>query len=305
MKMKFLLFFLFSLLQFFSHAQTKFDITYNMGYGKKPSFSEIDFGESITLDKANELFKFLTDSSKIEFRYSYGSCEDRAHAMTLFLKSKGITTKKIWNFDPYYVSLFNSQSQLNVPDKSGLNDRIYWGFHVAPVVSVKNVNSGHEFMVIDPSISDNVISISEWLRLQNCSNSYYTYTDMEWFSFVTINGWNYNNQPIPQGFPTLLTGDFYQNQGLNFDAQWVEEGLAVNDMAMTIKREIIDSNSNINGEIKLAYKALLSNIDNLTNNLKNGQTFLNKKSDIKRFNEFQKDFELRKSYWKGKLDEIR
>ena len=231
-------------------------------------------------------------------------CEDRAHVMSLILKSKKVKTSKIWNFDPYYISLFNSQEQLSTFDKSGLGQKVFWGYHVAPIVKVKSEEI-FELKVIDPSIANNILTIDEWLKLQDAPNSYYTFTDLEWFSFVTINGWNFNGKPVPDGFPTLLTGDFYKNEGDNFTKQFVEEGIAVNEIAMIIKRDIIDDTT-INQEKKQIYKNLLLNITDLTNALnKTLNNPFTQEADKLEFINYQKQFEITKQVWKEKLDLLR
>lgn len=285
-------------------SQNKFNITFNQGYGQKPTYTQIDDNNAISQEKAESLFNFLKDSTGLEFRYSYGGCEDRAHAMSLFLKSKKIKTSKIWNFDPYYISLFNSQEQLSSFDRSGLSEKVFWGYHVAPIIKVKS-GDHIELKVIDPSISDNILTIDKWLELQGAPNSYYTFTDLEWFSFVTINGWNFNNQPIPKGFPTLLTGDFYKNEGENLQKQLVEEGLAVNKIAMIIKENIVN-NKAIKEEKREKHKSLLINIDNLTNALnKVSDNPFTTEVDKLEFTNYQTQFKEIKKAWKQKLDLLR
>jgi len=160
-------------------------------------------------------------------------------------------------------------------------------------------------MVLDPSISDSIIDVDKWLKLQNATNSYYTYTDYEWLTFITINGWNYNGEPIPKGFPTLLTGDFYKNEGDNYDDLWVEEGVSVNQVAMLIKNEIIES-QNVNAENKNVYRKLLLNIEDLTESLvdENKNPFT-RESDREGFSKYQKLLKELKISWKKILDDLR
>lgn len=285
-------------------AQTEFDISFNQGYGERPTYTEFSESETISENKAKELYTFLKDSTNLEFRYSYGSCEDRAHVMSLILKNKGIVTKKIWNFDPYYISLFHSQQQLSSTDHSKLQEKVYWGFHVAPVIQVRKGTS-IKLVIIDPSLANNILYVDDWLKLQNAPNSYYTYTDNEWVSFATINGLNYNNNPIPIDFPSLLTGDFYKNEGQNFIEQWIEEGVSVNKIAMIIKKQIID-NPTTSDLKKTKYKNLLINIEKLTDALKNpDENPFQTKIEKDEFSFYQQLFNQQKKEWKIKLDTLR
>ena len=284
-------------------AHTKFDITYHNGYGEKPTYSEIPQSNAISVSKLESIFDFILNQSNLEFDYSYGSCEDRAHAISLMLSSMGIDNKKVWNFDPYYISLFNAQQQLNAADKSKLNTSVYWGFHVAVMVLVKQEEQV-KLVVIDPAIAAKPIEVKKWLNAQNAPSSYYLFTDSKWLSFITINGFKFNQQPIPTGFPSLLTGDFYQNTGKNYEEMWVAEGLAINDIAMKMVKEIVRKKST-SDEKRTVFKNLIANIDNLTDALKNKKI----PDDIQPYKKelalFQQQFILSRKNWKEKLDTMR
>jgi len=285
------------------NAQTEFHIQFNQGYGSIPTYKEIDETEALTKENAESLFQFLKDSTQLEFRYSFGGCEDRAHAMSLFLNKKNIESRKIWNFDPYYISLFNAQQNLSAVDRSGLNNKVYWGFHVAPIVKIKSGDI-YSLAVLDPSVSDSLLTINQWLDLQDAPNSHFTFTDSEWLTFVTINGLNFNSEPMPNNFPTLLTGDFYMNEGDNFENLLVEEGIAMNKVAMLIVEEVIN-NPNIESVKKNKYKTMLLNSSDFTNSLTQESSPFSQDIEILEFQKYKEIFTIIKKEWKLKLDNLR
>ena len=68
------------------------------------------------------MFKFLKDSSNIQFNYPQGNCHNRAEMMSMFLKKKNFSHFKIWNFAPSKMTFFSTQS-LEVPDRNDFSPR--------------------------------------------------------------------------------------------------------------------------------------------------------------------------------------
>lgn len=293
-------------------GQTEFKITYNMRFndGYQPTFRDFEPSESLTLDQANQVFKQIKTESGIEFRYSYGGCEDRAHAISLLLNEKGIKHRKIWNFNPYYISLFNRSQQPNINDQTGtsVNGRVGWGFHVAVLLSVKE-SSSVRLVVFDPAVADELLPVKKWLEAQNAPTSYYTFTDPQWFSFYTIEGQKPNDENMPKNFPPLLTGDFIKNEGPNLNDMWVEEGLAVNQIGMRIIAEVI-RNEPDSSQKRRAFTQLVTNIDSLTCFLRNDCKSDNGAATtasvyVDEMNKYRGLFNEIRSSWKARLDKIR
>lgn len=300
--MKKLIIILFFLIHSNTFANTHFDITYNLGYNQKPTYIPLLDSEFITESKSNTIFEYVKNKSMIEWRYSYGSCEDRAHAVSLYLSNQKIPHKKIWNFDPYYISVFNKMERPTIVDKTGLSPLISWGFHVAVLVKIKKGNVYLE-SVIDPSLAEYPITIDKWLELQGAKSSYYTFSDPQWFTFDTINGKTFDAVAIPNTFPTLLTGDFSQNTGENLKKMWVEEGLSINEIAMQIKSEVIDK-TNSSQKLSL-YKGLITNIESLTSAMNNETVPIEFVDYSTEFKNYQKIFRQKRLAWKTKLDNWR
>lgn len=301
--MKHLVIILLFLIHSNTFANTLFDITYNLGYNQKPTYLPLLDSEFVTESESNIIFEYIKNKSMIEWRYSYGSCEDRAHAVSLYLRKQKIPHKKIWNFDPYYISIFNKMERLTIEDKTGLSPSISWGFHVAVLIKIKKDDAYLEG-VIDPSLAEYPITTGKWLKLQGAKNSYYTFSDPQWFTFDTINGKTFNETVvIPNTFPTLLTGDFSQNTGENLKNMWVEEGLSINEIAMEIKSEVIDK-TNSSQKLNL-YKGLITNIEALTSAMNNENVPIEFVDYSTEFKNYQKIFKQKRLAWKNKLDNWR
>lgn len=287
-------------------AQTEFKITYNMNFagGHRPTFTKFTAAESLTLKQANQLFKQIKTKSGIEFGYSYGGCEDRAHAVSLLLQEKGIKHRKIWNFNPYYISLYNLSQQPNIKDETGLSDRVKWGFHVAIVLSVKNA-ARTTSLVFDPAVANELLTVKKWLQTQNAPTSYYIFTDPQWFSFYTIDGQRPGDEAMPSRFPSLLTGDFIKNEGPNLEQMWVEEGLAVNQMGMQIVNDIIRREPQASKK-RAEFTQLVTNVFSLTCYLRNDCNPQHAASAyVEDMEKYQSQFRDIRSSWKARLDNIR
>jgi hypothetical protein len=225
----------------------KFSITWSYGLagGSKPSKTPIDKSNAITVSQANKLIKYFVDSSNLDFQTIYNGCQNRAMVMSLLLNKKGIKHYKIWNFDPYKISIFNGQDALDVDDVLKLKtNRILWDFHVAIAVPVKNNNAEIDTLIFDPSFSNKPLKISEWLSLQHSHNSYFTFLDPIWYNFVTLMpGTSFSCNGVatslntPNCFPQLLTGDFYRYDTNN--QQIIAEELATNEQITKVTKEII------------------------------------------------------------------
>lgn len=304
---KLLVIILFSFIQFSSLSQTKFVISWNQGFANLPTYTPYDESNLLTMNEAQEIFNYVKYETKIEWRYSYAGCEKRAHAVSLLLKDKKIKHYKIWNFDPMLISFFNKSQNPTVNSMAGLSPTVSWAYHVAILVFV-SIEGKVTPMVIDPALGDNILSQNKWLELQNAPNSYYTYLDPKWYNYASMDKvipkCNNEKYPFPPCMTGLLTGDFYLNDGISLSQRWVEEALAVNELAMKIVQEIINRESKQSDKRK-AFTKLVENFDKLTDALKNNIL----PDDIKPYagslKTYQTQFISIKNSWTIKLDSLR
>ena len=133
-------------------------------------------------------------------------------------------------------------------------------------------------MVLDPSLFDKPISYQKWLSIQNCKASYYTFLDPEYYLFYSINGsWvqDYEDYDqnctadssvrLPNYLPKVMTGDFYMYSGTRVTNQWVEKGMAINEMAYQFYlNELVPiKNDPSMSDLVKEYKFLFGSVNNL------------------------------------------
>lgn len=104
--------------------------------------------QTITMDRASELFKKAQKMDDIAWKYKPDGCYARAHLMARRFEEEGVRVDKVW-----------IKGDLYVPETEPL---IQWNFHVAPIVYVKNAKGETQKMVIDPSLFDKPVTVEEW-----------------------------------------------------------------------------------------------------------------------------------------------
>lgn len=107
-----------------------------------------------TLGDVHAAIQRFSLDPRIPFSYVRDGCYARAHAMASALEQSGIPASKIFAYAP-------EGGALRVPGAE-------WGYHVAPQVQAWNPKTGAlEPFVVDPSISKNPMTPSEWVGKMN------------------------------------------------------------------------------------------------------------------------------------------
>ncbi|WP_341901107.1 protein-glutamine glutaminase family protein [Fluviicola taffensis] len=285
---------------------TQFKISFNQGFGSLPTFTQYSDNDLLSIEQAENAFNYVKNDLGIEWRYSYAGCEKRVHAVSLLLKGKNVKHYKIWNFDPSMISLFNKHQKPTVNSNAGLSPTVSWRYHVAILVFVEE-NGQAIPMVIDPSLNDLLLTQQQWLELQKTPTSYYIHLDPQWYNYATTDKFKYFCQGVPYPFPPcmdgILTGDFFLNNDVSLTGMWVEEALAVNQLAMEIITEIIN-NEPVFSEKRNAFTKLVEDFDDLTNALKGNPTD-GIRSYVNLLQSYQNQFITIRDSWKTKLDALR
>jgi hypothetical protein len=127
-------------------------VFYNpQAYKKAKYFQDRQAKKAITYKRAQELFNYAKSMKDIAWNYKEDGCYARAHLMAKRFKAQGIQVDKAW---------LKGELQLK-PQKGSL---IQWGFHVAPVVYIKNKKEQIEKYIIDPSTFDNPVPVKVWAK---------------------------------------------------------------------------------------------------------------------------------------------
>jgi hypothetical protein len=219
------------------------DFDFNLILGAKPP---APFLSPIAYKLRKEIFDWVKKEN-LEYRYINGSCEDRAHYICLLLQNKGIETGKIWNFAPARYT-FASNELFNIKDPFSISEQVTWGYHVAPYLLSFNQDGAEEIIVIDQSFDEKAcLTLDQWLNAMKCPQSLCLFTNKESYLFNSIFG-DYENVPfsfethynLPVDLPSVITGNFWI---LNNSDDYVQKGLAINDLAVEISKIIRKSST--------------------------------------------------------------
>ena len=120
----------------------------NLDRIKKNIHPDRNVEQTITMDRASELFKKAQKMDDIAWKYKPDGCYARAHLMARRFEEEGVRVDKVWIKGDLYVP--------------GTEPLIQWNFHVAPIVYVKNAKGETQKMVIDPSLFDKPVTVEEW-----------------------------------------------------------------------------------------------------------------------------------------------
>ncbi|HTL13194.1 MAG TPA: protein-glutamine glutaminase family protein [Bdellovibrionota bacterium] len=109
----------------------------------------------ISYTRAEHLFDVLANEHHIPFRYPDDGCYARAHEMSRILEVNGVYSRKVWIFGDLHAA-----TPYGPP--FGAEGSVDWGWHVAPVVSVRMPNGTVQDMVIDPSLETQPVTYDTW-----------------------------------------------------------------------------------------------------------------------------------------------
>lgn len=301
---------LFSAFSFGQNRKFSFEYSYGMAGGSTPTTTPIVNADAVSVKQADDLVKYFLESSKLDFKCIYNGCQNRAMVMSLLLKKKGIKHYKIWNFDPFKIAIFNGQDALEVDDALKLKaGKVFWDFHVAIALVVKNGSSSADTLVIDPSFADRPIIVTEWLGMQNSPNSYYTFLDPVWYNYVTLQPGTslncndvYNTLNLPACFPALLTGDFYSYSPIN--QQIIAEELATNEQITKFAESIIAKMETTDPDRGVLI-SLVSDNFYLFRDILAGKVVIDRTNPFSKYlNEYKKTYAISLAYWSEQLQNL-
>ena len=117
----------------------------------------------ISEDQARSLFQEFAANKSIPFKYAPDGCYARATEMALIAEKKGIIAGKVYAEGKLQAKLDGNP---NFPS-------VNWGWHVAPVISVKTKDGTNEVRVFDPSLFTRPVTVEEWKqKMMDTSNGF-------------------------------------------------------------------------------------------------------------------------------------
>jgi len=149
------------------------------GWVKRSQLENRPETRQVTMETATRLFTELSQAtfktstgtqSPIPFHYPVDGCYDRAHIMAQLLTEKGYASEKVFAIS----KKSGGRAGLRVPtDYAGDNQvpgeqpAVMWWYHVAPIIRVENDQGQVTEMVIDPSMTDQLITIDQWTGMMS------------------------------------------------------------------------------------------------------------------------------------------
>lgn len=127
----------------------------------------------------------------IPFKFPYDGCWGRAHEMCRLMRARGLRPCKVWITGGLRVDTANSYTCF-----------VQWGWHVAPIHSVRSTGWWGWFrvrsMVFDPSLFSTPVTKAQWKGVQGDPAA--TLTDSSWtifhyWSTTTNNSWFTRTDP--------------------------------------------------------------------------------------------------------------
>lgn len=210
---------------------------------------------SVTAEQMRDFFAQV-QAENIEHRYIVGSCEDRAHLVTMIAQAAGLPISKVWAVAPARMSLL-SQELIRFTDPYGVTSEVTWGHHVAPLVLVGHGGADRVAMVVDLSLSpDAPMPLRDWIAAIGTPRATFFATSSNDYLFWSANGFIAANNTgrdtfdangvkdpatvrLPGWFPNILTGDFQKYDEGKWD-ETIADGLAKNDLAMAVFDGVLD-----------------------------------------------------------------
>lgn len=121
--------------------------------------------DSITPQRAQEVFNQLKARTDIPFDYPPDCCYARASVMCDAMKDMGIPSRKVWTYGTLVPMKPDGNPVRFPPNPSG--KQVIWGYHVAPVVNVAQPDGSCVPMVMDPSLSDRPLTVAQWQAIMS------------------------------------------------------------------------------------------------------------------------------------------
>ncbi|MCY4644652.1 MAG: protein-glutamine glutaminase family protein [Bacteriovoracales bacterium] len=120
---------------------------YDKAKALAPSFSD----QTISKEKARELFDYAKKMDDIPWDYKRDGCYARAHLTAKRFEELGVHVDKAW-----------LRGDLGFEESDGTFIR--WNFHVAPTVYVKSPEGQTQKFVIDPAFFDRPVPVALWAK---------------------------------------------------------------------------------------------------------------------------------------------
>lgn len=117
-----------------------------------------DFSGVLSPERAAALFALMAAQADLAFRYPTDGCYARNWLMVQRMQQMGVHPMVVWSFA--------NPDNLHVNTPNHPKGFVEWGYHVAPLVEVREPDGKIGVRVIDPSMFDHPVTVDEWKNAQ-------------------------------------------------------------------------------------------------------------------------------------------
>jgi hypothetical protein len=121
----------------------------------RPKTALLPISETVTEEQAKRAFREMRTQNDIAFAFPLDGCYARAHLMVERMQARGYAPFKVWAFA-------NGSESLQCRTSNYPRGQVEWGYHVAPALRVRYPGGNQYWFVIDPSVFNRPVRISEW-----------------------------------------------------------------------------------------------------------------------------------------------
>jgi hypothetical protein len=126
--------------------------------GAPPSTANLPVTETVTHEKATEVFSGMARQTDIAFRFPLDGCYARTQLMVERMQKQGLKPRRVW-------AVANGE-ELYARTKNHPKGYVTWGYHVAPVLRVRGPEGKQRWYVIDPSLFEAPATLAQWMYAQ-------------------------------------------------------------------------------------------------------------------------------------------
>lgn len=123
-----------------------------------PKTAQLPIAETVTYQRAVDVFNTMARQGDIAYRFPADGCYARAQLMIERMQRAGAKPRRIW-------AVANGE-ELYARTKNHPRGYVTWGYHVAPLLRVRNGDGSQRWYVIDPALFGGPATVNQWTQAQ-------------------------------------------------------------------------------------------------------------------------------------------
>ena len=117
---------------------------------------------TVPYTKVVQIFNEMKTQQNIAFRYPVDGCYARAHLMGKLMQQHGVNPGKAWAFDDQAMEDKKAPPRMYAKTTNHPKGEVWWKYHVAPILGVRDEKGKLFIYVIDPSLFPEPVTIGKW-----------------------------------------------------------------------------------------------------------------------------------------------